>query len=84
MQAHEELVRIRPRQDAPLAAGFPITNDRQHCMPSRPRSIGVTITNACTGRNGSEKTPRRPQPGSAPRDSSTDAAECAMRKECGW
>jgi hypothetical protein len=59
MQAHDALVRIRPKKTHHKQHGLRITSGRQRYTLSWPRSIGVTITSACTGLNENEKKPKK-------------------------
>jgi hypothetical protein len=59
MQAHDALVRIRPKKMHHKQHGLRITSGRRRCTPSWPRSIGATITSACTGLNENKKKPKK-------------------------
>ena len=64
IQAHEALVRIRPKRDASLAAWLAYHEQSATLYAELADIDRGTITNACTGRNGNEKAPRKLPPGS--------------------
>jgi len=84
MQAHEELVRIRPDRDASLRAWLAYHQKSATLYAELAEIDRGIIMNACTGPIVSDEAPRRSRPGSTLRGPSNDTAVATRPVALKW